>query len=226
MKSRIEGHWRWILMLGILAVGLPLLAWLLVWLKRRHRRRLEEQRAAASGFPTEDGKRMGARAVTPELWGPHQVMKMSEITFVIMLTPSFQHMHYTKGWEYHNDPAIVGVGANASSSSKRDRRLQRQSSSQYDQRDQPEMAEYGGSRRSSRPPASRRESSKGKTRAIDEITPVDSRGSHVNPADRSRSRSQRRRDPNDDVERTVSDTQHERRLREVRGSQRKKDDQR
>jgi hypothetical protein len=60
-------------MLGILAIGLPLLAWALIWLKKRHRRKLDVQRAAASGFPTEQEKRGGARSATPDLWGPHQV---------------------------------------------------------------------------------------------------------------------------------------------------------
>ena len=60
-------------MLGILLVGLGLLTWLLIWLKRRHRRKLDERRAAVSGFPTESEKRAGARSATPDLWGPHQV---------------------------------------------------------------------------------------------------------------------------------------------------------
>ncbi|KIW72126.1 hypothetical protein PV04_00346 [Phialophora macrospora] len=207
-QSWIEGHWRWILMLGILAVGLPLFAWLLVCLKRRHRRKLEDRRAAASGFPTSDEKRAGARSATPELWGPHQ------------------HMHYTKGWEYHNDPTIVGSGALASSSGQRDRKLKRESSSHHNQRGHAEMTQFGDSRPTSRPPASRRHSSKGKSRAGDEIRPVDSRGSHMAPANRSRSRSQRRRDPDSDLERDTADPQHERRLREVRGGHRKRDNPR
>ncbi|OCT54418.1 hypothetical protein CLCR_00954 [Cladophialophora carrionii] len=195
-------------MLGILAVGLPLLAWLMVWLKRRHRRKLEAARAAASGFPTNDEKRAGARAATPELWGPHQ------------------HMHHTKGWEYHNDPAIVGSSAMASSSGRRDRKLKRESSSHHNRRDHPEMTQFSDSRPVSRPSASRRQSSKGKARAGDEITPVDSHGSHMGAASRSRSRSQPRREPDSDLERDADDSQHERRLREVRGSRRKKDNPR
>ena len=71
---RISNHWQWILMVGILAVGFGLIAWGAVWLKRRHQRKLDQRRAALSGFPTEDEKRNeGARAATPDLWGPHQV---------------------------------------------------------------------------------------------------------------------------------------------------------
>lgn len=62
-------------MLGILIVGLGLLTWLLIWLKRRHRRKVDERRAAMSGFPTEPEKRAGARSATPDLWGPHQVFQ-------------------------------------------------------------------------------------------------------------------------------------------------------
>lgn len=60
-------------MVGILALGLALLAWFCVWLKRRHRRKVDERRAAASGFPTAAEKRGGAQSATPDLWGPHQV---------------------------------------------------------------------------------------------------------------------------------------------------------
>jgi len=189
-------------MLGILAVGFALLAWLATWLKRRHGRKIEERRAAASGFPTTTDMRGGARSATPDLWGPHQ------------------HMHYTKGWEYSNDPAIIGGGVLASSSNKRDRRSKRLSSSQRKHSDRAEMAEVGRSR----PPASRQPSSlKGKARATDEIMVVGS--NETQPTDRSRSRSERRRDPDSDLERNDADSEHQRRLREVRGSRRKKDDQ-
>ncbi|KIW94522.1 uncharacterized protein Z519_04498 [Cladophialophora bantiana CBS 173.52] len=197
-QSWIDGHWRWILMIGVLAVGFGLLTWLAIWFKRRHNRKIEERRAAASGFPTADEQRGGARSATPDLWGPHQ------------------HMHYTKGWEYHNDPAVMGGGVLASSSSRRDRKSKR-ASSQGKHRDLPEMAELGGGR----PPASRQHSSsKGKARATDEIMPVESETRH---ADRSRSRSQRRRNLDSDPERSQVDSEHQRRLREVRGSRRKKD---
>ncbi|KIX94040.1 uncharacterized protein Z520_10377 [Fonsecaea multimorphosa CBS 102226] len=196
-QSWIDGHWRWILMLGILAVGFALLTWLAIWFKRRQHRKSEERRAAASGFPPADGRGDG-RAATPDIWGPHQ------------------HMHYTKGWEYHNDPAVLGGGALAASSSKRDRRSKRLSS-QRKHRDIPEMTEMDGSR----PPASRRHSSsKGKDRATDEIRPVESETRH---ADRSRSRSTKQRDLDSDTERSQVDSEHQRRLREVRGTRRKKD---
>ena len=61
-------------MLGILVVGFALLTWLAVWLKRRHRRKVAEKRAAMSGLPTTNEKG-GHRAATPDLWGPHQVRK-------------------------------------------------------------------------------------------------------------------------------------------------------
>lgn len=61
-------------MLGILAIGFGLIAWGAVWLKRRHQRKVDQRRAAISGFPSESEKRRdGARSATPDLWGPHQV---------------------------------------------------------------------------------------------------------------------------------------------------------
>ncbi|KIW26455.1 uncharacterized protein PV07_09548 [Cladophialophora immunda] len=196
-QSWIDGHWKWILMLGILTVGFALLTWLAIWFKRRQHRKIEERRAAASGFPPADDRRGGARSATPDIWGPHQ------------------HMHYTKGWEYHNDPAIMGGSALASSNNKRDRRSKRVSS-QRKHRDIPEMTEVVGGR----PPASRQHSSsKGKDRATDEILPVEPETRH---ADRSRSRSTKRRDLDSDSERNQVDSEHQRRLREVRGSRRKK----
>lgn len=59
-------------MVAILIVGFALLTWAAIWLKRRHRRKLEARRATMSGLPTVDEKR-GTRAATPDLWGPHQV---------------------------------------------------------------------------------------------------------------------------------------------------------
>ncbi len=204
-------------MLGILAVGLPLLAWLFVWLKRRHRRKLEQQRAAASGFPTNEEKRAGARSATPELWGPHQVGNLCDHVACYADTAP-KHMHHTKGFEYHNDPAILGSGALASSS-KRDRRSKRRTSSRRNPPDIPETTEFSGSRPTSRPTESRQLSSRGKARGTDEIMPVDSQASYVGHADRSRSRSQR--DPDSDIERNADDADHQRRLREVRGSRRR-----
>jgi hypothetical protein len=60
-------------MVIVLAVGLGGLAWLLVFLRNRHQRKLDERRAQIGGFPNAREKAMGARAATPDLWGPHQV---------------------------------------------------------------------------------------------------------------------------------------------------------
>ncbi|KIW82848.1 hypothetical protein Z517_02091 [Fonsecaea pedrosoi CBS 271.37] len=193
-QSWIDGHWQWILMLGVLVVGFALLTWLAIWFRRRQRRKIEERRVAASGFPPVDDRKGGARAATPDIWGPHQ------------------HMHFTNGWEYHNDPAIMG----GASSNKRDRRSNR-ISSQQKHRGAPEMTEMSGGR----PPSTRQHSaSKGKDRVTDEIIPVEPESGN---ADRSRSRSAKRRDPDSDTERHQLDSDHQRRLREVRGSRRKKD---
>lgn len=80
-QSWIEGHWKYVLMLAILAVGLGLLAWLAVWWKRRYNRKLEAQRAAASGFNYDPEKRPAndpKRVATPDLWGPHQMMQATQ----------------------------------------------------------------------------------------------------------------------------------------------------
>ncbi|KIX07538.1 uncharacterized protein Z518_02191 [Rhinocladiella mackenziei CBS 650.93] len=195
-QSWIEGHWRWILMVCILAVGFALLTGLAIWLKRRHRRKVEKQRAAVSGFPTATEKKDGARSATPDLWGPHQ------------------HMHHTRGWEYNQDPAIMGSGALVVTSDRRgSRRSKKASSSQRKHRYRNEMAELDARRA-----PSRYQSSKGKSRAPDEAVRLDP---EMGPADRCRSRSQTRRDPERDLERN-SQSEHQRRLREVRGSRRKK----
>lgn len=122
-------------------------------------------------------------------------------------------MHYTKGWEYHSDPAIMGSGALAATADERDRRSKRVSSSQHKYSDRSQPTAIDG-----RLPASRQQSAKGKARATNELVQVDP---DIGPADRSRSRSQRRRDPDSDLERN-GDRHHQRRLREVRGSHRKK----
>lgn len=70
---RISTHWRWIVMVIVLAIGLGFLAWLLIFLRNRHRRKVDERRAQLGGFPTAREKALGARAATPDLWGPHQV---------------------------------------------------------------------------------------------------------------------------------------------------------
>jgi hypothetical protein len=86
--SRIDTHWRWILMLGILLIGLGLIALIAVYLKRRHRRKLDEKRASLSGFPPAPSAGRGRTPTPtpgPELWGPHQ------------------HMAHTRGWEYSHE---------------------------------------------------------------------------------------------------------------------------
>lgn len=80
-QTWIAGHWKWVLMLAILVIGLAGLTFLAVWLKRRHRRKLEAQRAAASGFGYDPEKRPAndpRRSATPDLWGPHQMMQATQ----------------------------------------------------------------------------------------------------------------------------------------------------
>jgi hypothetical protein len=75
-------------MLGILLIGLGLIALLAVCLKRRHRRKLDEKRATLSGFPpgpSSGRNRTPTPSLGPELWGPHQ------------------HMAHTHGWEYTHE---------------------------------------------------------------------------------------------------------------------------
>ncbi|EXJ96141.1 hypothetical protein A1O1_01267 [Capronia coronata CBS 617.96] len=194
-QSWIEGHWRWILMLGILAIGFALLTWLAIWLKRRHRRRIEERRAAISGFPTPTEKKDGARSATPDLWGPHQ------------------HMHYTKGWEYAEGNGTMGSGALGAATA--DRRSKRLSSSKDKRRsNRVEVAEVNDPYP---PPTSRRLASKGKARVAADAVELDP---EIGRVDRSRSRSQRRQEHDSELERD-SEQDHQRRLREVRGSRRR-----
>ena len=124
-------------------------------------------------------------------------------------------MHATQGWEYHSDPQIIGSGAFAPTAAEgRDNgRFKNVSPSQRNHLDRSEMIETDG-----QPVASRQHSSKGKGRATDQAIPLNP---EIGPADRSRSRSQRRRDPENEFEGN-SDREHQRRLREVRGSRRKK----
>lgn len=80
-QSWIQGHWQWVLMLAILAIGLTGLAFLAVWLKRRHRRKVEARRAVASGFTQDPEKRAPndpRQSATPDLWGPHQMMQATQ----------------------------------------------------------------------------------------------------------------------------------------------------
>ncbi|KAJ9635753.1 hypothetical protein H2204_005713 [Knufia peltigerae] len=197
-KSWIDTHWQWILMVAVLIVGFALLAWLGVWLKRRHRRKVESQRAALSGLPVVNEKR-ATRGPTPDLWGPHQ------------------------GYEYPV-ASTMGSGALGAIDERRDnRRSKRQSSSHSKRQSRTEMTDLA-----SRPPASRRQSSqgKGKGRARNSAAEIDPE--QISPVERDRSTSHRRRDRERERERTRSregagDGNHQQRLREVRGVRRKKD---
>jgi hypothetical protein len=97
-------------MVGILLIGLGLIAFLAVCLKRWHRRKLDEKRAALSGFPTappSGRNRTPTPSFGPELWGPHQ------------------HMAHTQGWEYSHeqDSALASDGVlGAGKKSKKTRR--------------------------------------------------------------------------------------------------------
>ena len=130
--GRISGHWQWILMVAILIVGFIFLAWLAVFLKKRHRRKVDQRRAAVSGFPNQEEKREGARAATPDLWGPHQ------------------HMAATKGWEYHLNQQGGAVRNDQEEGHERKR-------SKRERRTPSDMAEVD-----SHPATSRQTSSRGK----------------------------------------------------------------
>lgn len=101
-------HWRWVLMLGVLAVGLVLFAILLIFFKRRHARKVEARRAAASGFPVnKDGViRDNTASRGQDMWGPHQ------------------HMAHTRGWEYNHDQEAAGAAVGGTGK-KRNKKLRR-----------------------------------------------------------------------------------------------------
>lgn len=125
-----------------------------------------------------------------------------------------KHMHHTRGFEYP-DAFITGSGAVAANGDRDKRRSRRVSSSQSNSHGRTETTELAG-----RPPASRRQSSKGKARARNSTADIHPA---LDPAARDRSRSQRRRGPESDQEQN-GDPNHERRLREVRGARRKNND--
>ena len=116
-------------------------------------------------------------------------------------------MDQTHGYEYQDGQQVVGSGALGVANSNRERRK----SNRQQSRDQTEMAQINDRR-----PASRRHSSKGKSRPLERIV---SDEPEIGPVERDRSRSQRRRDPDSDIE-GGSNPEHNRRLREVRGSRR------
>lgn len=82
MASRFASHWKWIVMVVVLFVGLGALALLAVCLKRRHARKREERRVASSGILPPRGGNSPDVGHGREMWGPHQ------------------HMAHTGGWEY------------------------------------------------------------------------------------------------------------------------------
>lgn len=68
-----------------LTVGLSALALLAVCLKRRHARKVDERRAASSGFPAAQGGSSPDIGHGRDMWGPHQ------------------HMAHTGGWDYTSE---------------------------------------------------------------------------------------------------------------------------
>ena len=100
-------------MIAILIVGLGGLAFLAVWLKKRHRRKAEEKRAQLSGFPVEREK-AGSRASTANLeslFGPAQ------------------HMAATRGWEYPDEGSGAATAAVAGGKRRSSKRASRRHSS-------------------------------------------------------------------------------------------------
>lgn len=85
VNFRFASHWQWVLMLIILIVGLSALALLAVFLKRRHARKVDERRAALSGFPAARSGSSPEIGHGRDMWGPHQ------------------HMAHTRGWEYTSE---------------------------------------------------------------------------------------------------------------------------
>jgi len=124
-----------------------------------------------------------------------------------MANMRLKHMNHTHGYEYDSQQ-VLGSGALGAPNAKRERRKSRRQKSHEHENEMAQMNE--------RPPNSRRHSSKGKSRTLERII---SNEPEIGPVERDRSRSQRRRDPDRDME-TGSNPEHSRRLREVRGSRR------
>jgi hypothetical protein len=82
LGSRFATHWRWVMMMMIIFIGLGLIALLAVYLKRRHARKVDERRVASSGFPAAGGGSSPDIGHGRDMWGPHQ------------------HMAHTGGWGY------------------------------------------------------------------------------------------------------------------------------
>ncbi|RMD44213.1 hypothetical protein DV735_g787, partial [Chaetothyriales sp. CBS 134920] len=113
--AAINSHWQWVMMLGILAVGLGLLTWFAIWLKHRQRRKMEAQRIAMSGFPSPTEKRDRPSSAAGDMWGPHQ------------------HMHATNGWEYQTDPAKAAAEGRPTSGGRQEKRRSKRDSGRSSQ---------------------------------------------------------------------------------------------
>jgi hypothetical protein len=144
--SRIDNHWRWILMVGVLAVSFALIAWLAIYLKRRHRRKMDEQRATVSGFPVmRERKPMRQSTATLEdMFGPHQLQHM---------TNGFQYTH-------EQNRALAAVGALGSAIRKKSRERKRDKSVKGNDRHAVTAAVKAANRDGSRDGASERSSSR------------------------------------------------------------------
>jgi len=119
-SSWMHTHWRWILMIVIVIAGLVFIAILAVCLKRRHRRKVEENRATLSGFappPSSSRGRTPEPNIGQDLWGPHQ------------------HMAHTRGWEYNHeqeDAAAGDLGVLGGDAEKRGSRKARRSKKRHE----------------------------------------------------------------------------------------------
>ena len=150
-------------MLGILLIGLGLIAFLAVCLKRRHRRKLDEKRSTLSGFPARPPSGRN-RTPTPslgaELWGPHQ------------------HMAHTRGWEYNHEQDSTIASGGVLGAEKKNRKIQR------------EQSEKGGSRGASRNRSSVRDADSNMPSVLSEMAKVQRRREREQERERERSRDQ------------------------------------
>ena len=163
IKSRIDTHWRWILMLGILLIGLGLIAFLAICLKRRHRRKLDEKRATLSGFPAPPPSarhRTPTPSLGPELWGPHQ------------------HMAHTHGWEYSHEQDSTLASGGVLGAEKKRKNIRR------------DQTEKGGSRGASRNRTSARELDSDVPSVLSEMAKVQRRREREQERERERNRDQ------------------------------------
>lgn len=181
-------------MVVVLAIGLGALAWLLTFLKKRHRRKVNERRAQLGGFPTEREKAAGATAATPELWGPHQV---SDTGHNISSFPDrTKHMHATQGWEY-GDMAVGAVPRDRTDRADRGGRNERKRSKRRSLKPGSKATDAVTGVSEVRPPASRGQSSKGNRAINSDAIEVQRDPSH------SRSRTRKPRGSRFDFDRDV-----------------------